>query len=409
MILFDDCDAKRWIDHTTQLQSEENAPDWVKPGGRLGDSSLAEESIKLAGEIIDQEFETNKGIELKNRYENLSPAEWNYLFLSLLVKECKKYMQNSFKQLAETVAQKLNQSYVDKRDFITEAHLDVERYVEGLKIFDYIDDKYKKNEKVGDYASWLDRRISRNNLCEADNNLENLETGEDVEGCGYTRSGKNHDVTVVHTYEIPSTRTMLHAEIPIDQGIDYQKIKEELKLGSLEEMNKPDKFSLVVQRLKLQRTNVGLGYAPAQISLKPQWNFSNDEKAAWVQSMVKCKVSVIDSPTKKSLLDFNTETAVIFHANLVSCDTHHLGFDGQDDKSRAILYNVEFNKGTPGSHAEKLNGKSKTGLILLYNDQDLEKWKGIAVKGRKMIDVLKDAPLVDKNELLQKILGLKKK
>ena len=108
-----------------------------------------------------------------------------------------------------------------------------------------------------------------------------------------------------------------------------------------------------------------------QVSLKPQWAFFNNVPLTTrnfdIGSTVECHVIVADDTSSRELHFPSTYVNIHGDSNpyvyRLSGDTHHLGFNLFDAKTRGILYCVKFSNGK--GFAASLNGKSKAGLIIL--------------------------------------------
>lgn len=117
-------------------------------------------------------------------------------------------------------------------------------------------------------------------------------------------------------------------------------------------------------------------YPNEEVALKPQWAFLQNipltTSSFDVGSTVECHVVVADDTEIRTL--YFPPTYVNIHGDSdpyvyrLSCNTHNLGFNATDGKTRGIFYSVKFSGGK--GFAESLNGQSRVGLLIL-NGQPL--------------------------------------
>lgn len=126
-----------------------------------------------------------------------------------------------------------------------------------------------------------------------------------------------------------------------------------------------EKFTLSVQMA------ASAYYQKEQVSLKPQWAFFNDIPLTTrnfdIGGTVECHALVTDDTSVRELHFPSTYVNIHGDANpyvyRLSGNTHPLGFDTFDGKTRGILYCVKFSNGK--GFAASLNGQTKVGLIIL--------------------------------------------
>lgn len=162
------------------------------------------------------------------------------------------------------------------------------------------------------------------------------------------------------------------------------------------------------------------------VQFKPQWSialglpsgfFSATASPFDIGIRVNCRVDVICSDGKINNFSFN-DKYVNFHApGHVSPDIMSLEFDGKDDFSRAIEYDVEYFGGNGSKFAELKNGTRQKGIILLLNDEDLRELEtaltsptiySTFVPLYRLHESLLKTSLIKTNEYLRQKLGIEK-
>lgn len=208
------------------------------------------------------------------------------------------------------------------------------------------------------------------------------------------------------------------AEIPVVDGINTDIVRNKLKLDQGIDLG--DRFTFSVQALDsaLQHVEKSEKYVKKhmtqEIALKPQWNFYKiPDGGHLISSDVTCQTIVFQGQGEAEFYKNHEVQNVCIHGSSeyntdILNDTHHLGFTGADAKSRAILYHASFSNGSGSKEVEALNGQSKTGLILLYNNRDMLSWLRQPILWDSFLKAVTEAPMVRDSEFLLSIFGIVK-
>ncbi|MDR3179875.1 MAG: hypothetical protein LBT70_03165 [Holosporaceae bacterium] len=138
-------------------------------------------------------------------------------------------------------------------------------------------------------------------------------------------------------------------------------------------------------------------------ALKPQWPFLNEYNGYNTSTNVECWVQVLAEDTPVSNIIFK-KSNISFHGSIgnlsISPDTHHLNFSN-DGKSRGIIYYVKY-------CGPVLSNQTRAGLIMLYNDKDLETFNYMRdFQSISWEDFLKGIPLINSIPTLKSLFKLK--
>lgn len=272
------------------------------------------------------------------------------------------------------------------------------------------------------------------NACMASNFI--LESVDSISKKSYEYSDAYTPLTVAaHTYDAEYSGVEFYTTINQPDINNEAVVKNILGVA-----NVGPQFEFSIQKLESAM------FKDQQIALKPQWVFfkevpiintdfsgkaifpnialgiyvytSNGEyidntgPSFDIGSNVTCWTKVIDETSEKTINFANTYVNIHSGKDLrtyLSGNSHQLGFNGTDSKSRAIVYQVTFNNGRGGKgHAASLNNKTKTGIIILYSEKDLKVWEQLIKDNSSspISEVLKKAPLICNSNTLQKIFGL---
>lgn len=160
------------------------------------------------------------------------------------------------------------------------------------------------------------------------------------------------------------------------------------------------------------------------VQFKPQWSIAIGLPSSFFNATaspfdigisVNCSVKVICSDGKMNNFSFSDEYVNFHEPGHVSPDVMSLGFDGKDNLSRAIEYNVEYLDGKGSRFAELKNGTRQKGLILLLNDKDLCEFEtalpsstaySTFVPLYRLHEALLKTSLIKTNEYLRQKLGI---
>ena len=161
------------------------------------------------------------------------------------------------------------------------------------------------------------------------------------------------------------------------------------------------------------------------IQFKPQWSIarglpdsfyyeSDDKYDIGIQA--HCNIRVIDSEKENEIEFtgyFNFHKPESTGTWLVSPDVMPLGFDGTSSLSKVIEYDVKYTTGQGSDFAKLKSGTCQKGIILLLNDEDMEKFAKSGLEQSPAVillahlhDFLKNISVISGNESLKSKLGL---